>query len=236
MTSQCRDLGARSQRAGASLVPGSPSPVPPTVVTVAWEVVDERHVDVAMNVSVWAAEASSRRHACVAYSASTTTWSLAWHCTAARWEAGLFTEVVAVGGHGQEEWDGGEEDQRDHSCESHATPCRRSAAGHGESVPRKMGARASSSQQLPDTHRILLQATIAFEFGWHSGFYAKGWGAVAIKKGQNELHTDTAQTVLLFSLLTCDPGCVRITICCLILRAKWNFSSFTQMQKVLLTK
>jgi hypothetical protein len=200
------------------------------------EIVDERHVDVAMNASVWAAEASSRRHACVAYGASTATWSSAWRCTAARREAGLFAEVVAVGGRGQEEWDGGEEDQRDDGRDSRATPCRRSAAGHGESVSRKMGARASSLQQLLDTHRILLQATIAFKFDWHSGFYAEGWGAVAIKKGQNELHTDTAQTVLLFSLLTCDRDCVQITICCLIFRTKWNFSSFTQMQKVLLIK
>jgi hypothetical protein len=58
---------------------------------------------------------------------------------------------------------------------------------------------------------------------------------IVICPAQNELHTDTAQTVLLFSLLTCDPDCVQITICCLIFRAKWNFSSSIQMQKMLLT-
>jgi hypothetical protein len=67
MTSQCRDMGARSQCAGRVSFS----------VTVVWEAVDERHVDVAMNASVWAAEASSRRHACVAYGASTATWSSA---------------------------------------------------------------------------------------------------------------------------------------------------------------
>jgi p24 family protein delta-1 len=99
------------------------------------------------------------------------------------------------------------------------------------------GSFSSSSQQLPDTHRISLRvsspygnnlhysenvqsgnfaftaseagdylacfwapdhrppATIAFEFDWRSGVYAKGWGAVAIKKGQ----VDVSAAVLFFS-------------------------------------